>query len=303
MDSKKNVNTKTNFIYKSIIAIMLFIFAQMIAYFYSPKDSFKLHIIVLFIFTVQWIGFLLSSGLLGNNPTEKYYDITGSLTYISTVIISYISLKNISKRQIITAIATLIWSLRLGIFLFTRISKTGGVDKRFTEIKKDPSDFLLAWTMQGLWVFLTLLSVLSIFQVEDVVDFNFLNFLGILIWLLGFTFEIIADHQKSTFRNNPENKEKWISTGLWSISRHPNYFGEITLWIGVSLMCYTNISNSFKLIISPLFVSCLLIFISGIPILEKNADKKFGKNEDYLKYKSNTPVLIPFIGRAGDSLF
>jgi steroid 5-alpha reductase family enzyme len=298
-EGKKSI---LSYIYGPIAAILLFILAQGIAYLYSGKDSRKLNYIVVFVFLTQWIAFIFASGILGNTPTEKYYDITGSFTYIVTLITSYITLSAPSKRQMLVILAALIWSARLGIFLFMRISRSGN-DRRFAEIKTNFSSFLIAWTLQGVWVFLTLLSILAICQLEDTSNFNLLNYIGMGVWTMGFFFEVIADHQKSVFNSDPKNQGKFISSGLWSLSRHPNYFGEISMWIGISMICYNKTISSIKLLISPIFVALLLIFVSGIPMLEDHANQKFAGNQEYLNYKENTPVLFPFIGRSGNASF
>uniref|UniRef100_A0A336MR91 CSON003882 protein n=1 Tax=Culicoides sonorensis TaxID=179676 RepID=A0A336MR91_CULSO len=250
---------------------------------------------------VQWVSFIHAGGLFGNKPTEKYYDLIGSLTHLSTIGISVLALRPLSKisvRQAIVSSCAAIWAIRLGSFLFYRIHNSGGVDSRFTEMKEDWTKFFTAWTIQGAWVFITLLSVLVINQRIDKIPLKPINYVGMGVWATGFAMEVVADFQKLFFKQNPENAGKWIDTGLWSISRHPNYFGEITLWTGVSLMCIDQLKNKRRLLalcISPVFVACLLIFVSGIPLLEQKADDRWGDNELYQKYKNNTPVLVPFI--------
>ena len=118
--------------------------------------------------------------------------------------------------------------------------------------------------------------------------------IGFLIWSCGFVIEVVADIQKSRFNANPENKGKFIQTGLWSRSRHPNYFGEIILWFGVTMIALPVLQGwQWVALISPVFVTILITRISGIPLLEKKADKKWGGHEDYQIYKQKTPVLIP----------
>ena len=266
---------------------------------YSPKGSYRLYFISVFIMILQWFGFIFSSGILGNTPTEKYYDITGSVTYVLTLLFYFITAEARTKRKVFATVFGLLWSIRLGWFLFSRISKNSGIDDRFTEIKSNLTYFLVAWTTQGLWIFLTLFSILTLKDYRESSSLNLLNFLGIFIFIFGFSIEIISDHQKSIFRNDLSNKNKFISTGFWKYSRHPNYFGEIILWIGVSFVCFYSENNKIlsflRLAISPSFVAFLLIFISGIPILEKKADLRFSKDKEYLKYKEETAVLIPFL--------
>lgn len=170
---------------------------------------------------VQWVSFLHAGGIFGNQPTEKYYDLIGSLTYLSTLSISVFRLpiSQISLRQKIVTACAGIWAIRLGSFLFYRIHTSGGVDSRFTEMKKDWSKFLTAWTIQGAWVFLTLLPVLVINQAIDKKPMKIINYIGLGTFVFGFAIETIADLQKLFFKRNPENQGRWIDTGLWSISR------------------------------------------------------------------------------------
>jgi steroid 5-alpha reductase family enzyme len=117
---------------------------------------------------------------------------------------------------------------------------------------------------------------------------------GSLVWAFGFAIEVVADAQKSRFRADPENAGKFIDAGLWAWSRHPNYFGEIVLWIGVAVIALPVLRGwQWVTLISPVFVAVLLTRISGVPILEKRADEKWGGQEDYEAYKERTPVLIP----------
>lgn len=239
---------------------------------------------------------------------NKFFFLTiGSLTFLSTLALSiwFVSEK-ISVRQIILSSFVAIWSARLGWFLFTRIHNNAGVDSRFTAMKLSRPRFLMAWTMQGMWVFITMLPVLILNQSTESIGLGLFDYFGIPIWIVGFLFEVIADFQKSAFRNLVENKEKFIHTGLWSISRHPNYFGEILLWTGVALSAFGGLGarpRAAFVFASPIFVTLLLIFVSGIPLLEEKADKKYGDNDLYNKYKQTTPTLVPFIGRKGDAMF
>lgn len=296
-------------VFLAIIAFAI-VLTQVLAYFATPKIEdrrYVLNILAIYCIVVQWVAFIHAGGFFGNERTEKYYDLTGSLTYLTTLAISlYLINGKITTRQIILSVFVAIWSLRLGIFLFSRIHNNNGVDSRFTAIKAYRPRFLMAWTLQGVWVFLTMLPVLMLHQAVEDVDLGVFDYIGMPVWAFGFIFEVIADFQKSAFRKLIENKEKFIHTGLWSISRHPNYFGEIVLWIGVALSAFAGLGmrpRAGLTFISPVFVALLLIFVSGIPLLEQKADKKYGDNDLYQQYKAKTPVLVPFIGRAGDAMF
>jgi steroid 5-alpha reductase family enzyme len=186
-----------------------------------------------------------------------------------------------------------IWALRLGTFLYRRIHKSGS-DSRFDDIKPSFTRFLMAWTLQGLWVFLTLAAALAAMTAQSAPPLGLVGWLGIAVWAAGFAIEVIADAQKQAFRKDPANKGRFIRSGLWAWSRHPNYFGEIVLWSGIALIALPALSGwQYVTLISPLFVYLLLTRVSGIPILESRADARWGDKPDYQAYKARTPVLFP----------
>lgn len=244
---------------------------------------------VVLAFLIQWLVFIPAFAL----QSEKFFDLTGSLTYISVVIITVMLSNNMDGRTILLMAMVLIWAVRLGTFLFRRIKKAGK-DDRFDEIKPSFFRFLNVWTIQGLWVSFTLAAALAAITTSNRKELDLFALAGFLIWTIGFSIEVIADTQKSRFSANPENKGRFINTGLWSRSRHPNYFGEIVLWVGIAVISLPVLQGwQWIALISPIFVTILLTRVSGIPLLEKKADLKWGGQEDYEEYKKNTPVLIP----------
>ena len=246
---------------------------------------------IILIFIIHWISFIPANIY----KTEKFFDLTGSLTYISVVCYVLYS-KSVSfdsiLGEIIISASIIIWAVRLGSFLFLRIKKAGE-DKRFREFKKSWSRWLLTWTTSGMWVTICSLCALTAISSNSVVEIGLLFYLGLFLFITGLIIEIVADLQKTKFRSIPTNKEKFISTGLWSKSRHPNYVGEITLWFGISIMSFSNL-NGLELItlISPIFTYWLLVYVSGVNILEKNGQKKWGHLESYKKYIKKTPRLF-----------
>ena len=247
-------------------------------------------------FLVHWIIFIPS--FLAK--TEKFYDITGTLAYLITlylasVLTSYSSGASLEPRTLIIIGMVSFWALRLGIFLFIRVLKVGE-DRRFREAKKSFSKYLVWWTMSALWVFLTTANALTLIVNNKKLVNQPIFYLGLLIWFIGILFEIIADEQKRRFRLNEKNRGKFISSGLWSISRHPNYFGEIILWIGIAIISLPTLSGfQYVTLISPLFIYLLLTRISGVNLLEESSDKKWGDLPEYEQYKKETPALVPFI--------
>ena len=196
-------------------------------------------------------------------------------------------------RSILLALLVSIWALRLGSFLFLRIRRRG-IDERFEAIKPFFARFLMAWTLQGLWVFLTLAAALGAMTSAQPTAIGLVGFVGVAVWTVGFAIEVISDRQKRVFRSNPANAGCFITTGLWAWSRHPNYFGEVVLWLGIALIALPSLSGwQYVTLISPLFVFLLITRISGIPPLESRAEERWGDDPDYQAYQARTPVLFP----------
>jgi steroid 5-alpha reductase family enzyme len=173
-------------------------------------------------FALNWLVFVPSYAA----QTERYFDLTGSLTYL-TVVAFGVALGGRDPRALLLALLVGVWALRLAAF-----------------------------------------------------------------WIAGFTIEALADHQKGVFRADPANRDRFITSGLWAWSRHPNYCGEILLWIGVALIALPALSGwPLLTLISPFFVYVLLTRISGIPLLESRSDAKWGDDPAYRAYKARTPVL------------
>ena len=272
-----------------IISIAVFLFAVFIAG--ATEIDIVLRAVVL-AFVIQWIAFLPAYIF----QTEKFYDLTGSLTYLTVVWyaltfssnhFSDLSISNITIVLLIT-----FWALRLGSFLFMRIHKDGE-DKRFRSIKPSATQFFMTWTLQGLWVSLCSMCALTAISSESGVVVNALFYIGLALFIYGFSVEIIADKQKSKFRSIPENRDSFITTGLWAKSRHPNYFGEIVLWTGIACISFSSLKGmQYLTLISPIFTYLLLVYVSGVRMLEARADKKWGNDQIYIKYKEETSKLL-----------
>jgi steroid 5-alpha reductase family enzyme len=241
------------------------------------------------VFLIQWIAFIPAYIF----QTERFFDLTGSITYISVIIAAFVFGNDMDVRTILLSALVMIWAIRLGTFLFRRIQKAGK-DDRFDEIKPSFIRFLNVWTIQALWITLTVAAALVAITTTTRKELDLFTLVGFLVWAVGFAIEVVADSQKSRFSANPDNKGKFIQTGLWSRSRHPNYFGEIMLWIGVAIIALPVLRGwQWVALISPVFVTLLLTRVSGVPLLEKKADKKWGGQADYESYKKRTPELIP----------
>ena len=240
-------------------------------------------------FFLHWFVFIPSFFY----QTEHYFDLIGSISYITIVIFTFFAVSNLDSRSLLIGVLIIIWAVRLGFFLFRRVKKEGK-DNRFTVMKTKFWWFLFTWTTGGLWVFLTMAAGLAAMTSTKVVPLGWFALIGVALWLKGFIIEVIADMQKSRFKLKKENQNKFINQGLWSLSRHPNYFGEITLWLGIALIAFPVLEGwQLVTLISPIFVYILLTKISGIPMLETRADKKWDGDPEYQLYKKTTPALIP----------
>lgn len=280
---------------RSILAIIVILLIAAGLAFAGSQGGFVVFGIPLFAlcvalaFIINWIAFIPAYIW----KTEKYFDLTGGITYITVVLVAVFLSPTVDGRSWLLFGIISIWAVRLSTFLFMRI-RAAGEDRRFREIKKSFARFLVTWTLQGLWVTFSLAAALAAITSEFRLDLGIFALIGFLVWLFGFGFEVIADRQKSQFKADPENDGKFINLGLWSWSRHPNYFGEIVLWIGVAIIALPVLQGwQWLTLISPIFIILLLTRISGVPMLEKRADEKWGGQEDYEAYKASTSVLIP----------
>ena len=248
---------------------------------------FALEVAVAFI--IQWLAFIPAFVF----KTEKFYDLTGTVAYLTVTVSALLLSGNPGIRSWLVAVLVIIWTISLGSFLFKRVLQSGK-DARFDEIKTSFLSFLMTWTLQGLWVSFTLAAALVIITSQDQSSLDVFAVVGFLIWVLGFGLEVVADGQKNAFRLDPANKGKFIRSGLWAWSRHPNYFGEILLWIGVAIIALPVMRGwGWVGLISPIFVYLLITRVSGVPLLEKRADEKWGGQPEYEEYKSRTSILLP----------
>lgn len=226
--------------------------------------------------------------------TDKLTDLSYALTFAIVAAVCY-GLSEYSYEQFLLFLMVLAWAYRLGSFLFIRI-RTMKRDKRFDGMRENFWKFLKFWLAQGVSVFVILLPAVMAWQSSVVHSSTFSN-LGPFVFLLGLSLESRADLQKFRFNQNAANKGKWIESGVWRLSRHPNYLGEMLVWIGMYMYTLQLLTPTARLVglISPLYIIGLLLFVSGVPLLEKSADKKWGGQKDYQAYKKRTPLLVPSV--------
>lgn len=240
---------------------------------------------------IQWLAFLPAYIY----SSEKFFDLVGSLTFLSVIVSSLVFASSLDVGKILISFLVFVWACRLGSFLFIRVNRSNG-DSRFDEIKKSAIWFLGVWTLQGIWVIVTSSAAIFAITSQSSRDFGLISYIGLSVWMLGFSIEVIADSQKNSFRNNKNNKNLFIKTGLWSMCRHPNYLGEILLWTGIFCLAYPYLIGwKILSIISPFFVYFLLTYVSGIPLLERVAEKKWGDDPKFILYKKRTNRLLPKI--------
>lgn len=283
----KNQQTIKSLLLVPIIAILVALAGAQSGQHFNNLPIFALCIGLAFL--INWLVFIPANLL----QTEKFFDLTGSLTYITVILVALYLSDNLDNRSKLLASLVIIWAVRLGSFLLNRIMQDGK-DDRFDKIKPNFLRFLNVWTLQAIWVSLTAAAALIAITTIERKELGIFAIVGTVIWIIGFLFEVVADYQKRQFKRNPANQGKFIQTGLWSKSRHPNYFGEIMLWIGVFIIAMPVLKGwQWVALLSPIFVTLLLTKVSGIPGLEAKANKKWGGQADYEAYKVKTPVLIP----------
>jgi len=240
-------------------------------------------------YILNWLAFIPA----WIKQTEKFYDLMGGVSFITVTVLAVALTPSRDGRSWLLLVMVGIWALRLSSFLYRRIHATGE-DRRFREIKVSFPRFLLTWTLQGAWVSFSLAAAMAAISNENRIPLGLFAVIGFLVWAFGFGFETIADSQKSKFNADPVNRGTFIRTGLWAVSRHPNYFGEIVLWIGVAIVALPVLQGwQWVTLISPVFITLLLTRVSGVPMLETRADEKWGGQPDYEAYKASTPVLVP----------
>ncbi|ETI55592.1 hypothetical protein F441_01728 [Phytophthora nicotianae CJ01A1] len=241
---------------------------------------------------IQWLSALYAVP----KQDERFFDLTGSVTYAVVSLLAYNRSSSVSWRESMLTVLVWLWCLRLGSFLYLRIRECGE-DKRFKDIRVNPLRFLGVWSIQGLWVLLTVLPVLLTLT-RGVHDLRVspLDVVGVFLWIVGYVMEVTADYQKTQFRRDKSKEGQFIQSGLWYYSRHPNYCGEIMMWVGVFLVSvHTLPTTGLKTwaAVSPAFVTFLLMFVSGVPLLEKQAEERWGETKAYQDYKAQTSVLLP----------
>lgn len=232
--------------------------------------------------------------------TERFFDLLGTGTFVVMNVASLLS-SSLQPRQILATSCVVTWAFRLGAHLVRRVRREGK-DRRFDGVRDNPPKFAAFWAVQAVWCFITSLPTLAVNAYSlDQPSLGVSDLIGFSLWFCGFVMEATADWQKAQFRADPRNRGKFIASGLWRWSRHPNYFGEMLSWIGLATACSRGVRLSPSALvraypwIGPTFEGLLICFLSGIPLLERQADSRWGGRKDYEEYKRKTPLLIPYL--------
>jgi len=224
--------------------------------------------------------------------TDVVTDLSYSLTFaLLAVVLPLTGAREPS--QLIASLLVLLWAIRLGGYLFRRILRMK-VDHRFDAMRDKPLRFARFWLLQAVAVAVIMLPVSYLLDRSGAPGLGAWAVAGAAVWLGGLLIEAVADAQKSAFRSKDENRGRFIASGLWRYSRHPNYFGEILVWWGLFLYAVPFLEGAaFAVVVGPVFITVLLLFVSGIPLLERSADDKYGDDPAYRDYKRRTSILVP----------
>jgi steroid 5-alpha reductase family enzyme len=229
--------------------------------------------------------------------TDVVTDLSYSLTFaLLAIVLLFTGARE--PLQLVASLLVLVWAVRLGGYLFRRILRMK-VDHRFDGMRDEPLRFARFWLLQALTVAIVMLPVSYLLDRSDAPGFGASSAAGVAVWLAGLVIEAVADAQKSAFRSREVNRGRFVATGLWRYSRHPNYFGEILVWWGIFLYAVPFLHGAaFAVVLGPVFITLLLLFVSGIPLLERSAEEKYGSDPAYRDYKRRTSILVPLPPRS-----
>ena len=224
--------------------------------------------------------------------TDVVTDLSYSLSFaVLAIVLPFLGAHE--PIQLAASLLVLVWAARLGVYLFRRILRIK-VDHRFDGMRDNPLRFARFWLLQAISVAVIMLPVSYLLGRDTAPGFGLWALAGATIWAVGLVIESLADAQKSAFKARDENRGRFISSGLWRYSRHPNYFGEMLVWWGLFVYSVPFLDGAaFAVVIGPLFITLLLLFVSGIPLLERSADEKHGDDPAYREYKRATSILVP----------
>lgn len=255
-----------------------------------PWDPYSIVAVGIGSFAIQAFFFVFAASF----RTDKVTDLSYSLSFVALALALLFLGDPADPTRLLVAAAVTVWGGRLGGYLLVRVIRTGR-DVRFDSIRDRLLRFAGFWLLQGITVWVVMIPAAVLLSGSPGPRRGWSVALGLCVWAAGFAIEAIADAQKYRFRNRKENAGRWIRHGLWRYSRHPNYFGEMLCWWGIWIASTEALQGwSWLTVLSPAFLTAMLLFVSGVPTVEKRADEKYGDNEEYREYKRVTSTLIPW---------
>lgn len=245
-------------------------------------------ILALILFTYMSSWFVVSLFKKRNDVA----DVAWGLGFVILAWLSFFFSENSGTRGLLVNILVSIWGIRLAWHIHSR-NKNKTEDYRYMAWRKEWGSlfyfrsYFQVYLLQGFLLFITATPIMVVNKNKGL-SLGWLDFVGLLVWIIGFYFEARGDFELNQFIKNPANKGKIMQTGLWAYTRHPNYFGEVTLWWGIYIISLGS-APFFYSIVGPLTITTLILFVSGIPLLEK----KYVGNPDFEEYKKRTSIFIP----------
>lgn len=251
-------------------------------------ELYLLSVISIFIYMI--LIFLIAQKIKDNSIV----DIAWGMGFVIIAIVSYFNAENTSIRQLVVLLLVALWGTRLSIHLFIR-SIGRGEDFRYANFRESWGKnvriiaFFRVFIMQGVIMLLLSYPIIRVNTGKANGEIILLT-TGIIIWTIGFLFQAIGDRQLERFKKQKKDRDEILDRGLWKYSRHPNYFGEATMWWGIFIIVLP-VEFGWTTIISPICINLLLLKVSGVPFL----DKRFEGNVEYQKYKDRTNRFIPWL--------
>jgi steroid 5-alpha reductase family enzyme len=231
--------------------------------------------------------------LAGIKKDNSIVDIAWGIGFVLVAIITFFAKANSVARHILVTVLIVIWGTRLATHIAIR-KKGKGEDFRYAKWRKDwgkwfhVRSFFQIYMLQGIFLLVIAYPVMLINHSEES-GIVFQDIIGLVVWLLGFVFESVGDHQLSKFKKKEKNKGKIMTQGLWKYTRHPNYFGEVVMWWGIFLMALS-VKNGWTAVVSPLLITFLLLKVSGITMLER----KYAGKKEFQEYTKRTNAFFPW---------
>ncbi len=221
-------------------------------------------------------------------------DIAWGIGFILVALLTFFLEAGFSSKQILLTGLVCVWGIRLGAHIYLR-NRGKGEDFRYARWRRDWGkmfvlrSYFQIFLLQGALLLIISYPVILVNKTGKE-GMGSRDVAGIAVWLLGFFFEAVGDYQLSRFKKDPSNRGKIMTAGLWSLTRHPNYFGEATLWWGIFLIALSS-RNGWTAVISPALITFLLLRVSGVTMLEK----KYAGNQAFLEYARKTRPFFPWI--------